>query len=210
MLLPADFSSFILVLALIGFLVKDAFYLPRRLFFHELYDIKDSTEKVFSNVAVVVLIVCVLWYSFMNSIATNPEPFNIFASSVDGLVQNLTYSGALTTEEVGSMNKAVIQGSISLSFISILYLISFIAIFSIGFVWEVVNKSAVCLTLKGEKRLYKRIVFESSDLIYLQKHQNLAEWEALKKEDITSIESTIADSLFQKSLSRVYHRIMKK
>lgn len=198
-----DFGSFILVLAVIGFLVKDAFYSPRRWLFHEPYDYKDSTEKIYSNVSFVVLLVSIAWMLFAWYVDRNQTQFENFLISFGDILQKMIDSGVLTDNSVLELSKQILRGMFLLSFFTAVYLIVFVTIAIAGIYYELMDRKTVSITLNTNqvKVIYRRILFESSDFIYLQKKDELKGWVAIKKEDISIIESTVPDSRLQTILS---------
>ncbi len=207
-----DFGSFILVLAVIGFLVKDAFYSPRRWLFHEPYDYKDSTEKIYSNVSFAVLLVCVAWMLFAWYVQWNQTQFENFLISLGDVLQKMIDSGALTDNSVLESSKQILRGMFLLGFFTAVYFIAFIMIATAGIYYELMDRKAISITLNTNqvKVIYRRILFESSDFIYLQNKDDLKRWVAIKKEDISIIESTVTDSRLQTSVSSFCTWLKKK
>ncbi|WP_340820183.1 hypothetical protein [Methanolobus sp. WCC4] len=211
MVLLDDFGGFILILAIIGFLVKDAFYLPRRLMLTEPYDINKSSSNMLPNVALAVALVSAIWYLIAMSISSNPEPANNLFISIDELIQKMLTSNLLTQKEVEVIYKSVMQGMIILTALSMIYLLSFGVISLIGLIYELSTQKAINISFDCEKEeVYRRVLFESSDLIYLQRVDKPLEWVALKKDNISKVESTMDKSLMEVTLNLANSRFNKK
>lgn len=212
MVLFDGFGGFIVVLALIGFLVKDAFNFPRRLLLLEPYLFKKNTDQILSNVAVAVALVCGIWYIIVTNSSANPEPLNNFFISLSELLEKISNANLLTQSEVESISKSIARGVLILTVSSLIYVISFGILFVLGFLDEILNEKAVKVSLKesGNEKIYRRILFESSDLIYLQNVDNPRVWVALKKENISQIESAVANSFLQAFGRTVYSKLTKK
>lgn len=211
MVLLEDFGNFILILAVVGFLVKDAFYLPRRLMLFEAYGFNKNSSDIFSNVALAVFLVSVVWYQIAMSISSNPEPVNNVLISLGEMLQKMVTIDVITQSEVEAIYSNIARGTLILTISSVFYLLSFVLISRLGFIYELLTRNAVNISFDyGKKEVYRRVLFESSDLIYLQKSDTFSEWVALKKDNITKVESIVDKSLMEVIINRAYSRFNRK
>jgi hypothetical protein len=190
-----DLSFLIILLAIMGFMVKDTFYFSRKISIP--YELRDKDDKLFANVSIAILILSATFFCISYYYIANPDAIvNLLKSFVDGL-ERMVGSGAVSENSANDILEKVFLGLYFLVWATLIYLIGFLIVFVIGVAAIFFDNNAVEITFNKKlneetelKLTYRRIISESSEFLYVENLKDFRIYEGLKKCDIAKITKT--------------------
>jgi|GEM_PF-4901566 len=184
-----DISFIIIAIAIIGFIAKDSFYLSRRS--NVPYELRDESEKLFSNITIGILIISVCWMLIITLVLPIPDLANALVRPIFDQMVKLANTGIISPEMVNETIKNIIIFGNFLSIASLIFIgLIFVSTIA-GIIAMYMDKRAILVTLTNNRESLKflRIIKESEDYFYFQSLKNFRQWEAIPKTEVLRIKN---------------------
>jgi len=187
-----DFGFLIISLAVIGYILKDAFFFYRK--YTTPYELQKGEDRIFSYISIAILVISFVWLGILVILKNEPGYLQNIQPILEGF-QTILDMKLISAEQI----------SISLFyFISFLYLFTILAFFIalvLGIAFVYIDRNAISVTLSENSdtgKEFKRIICESEDFVYVESLDNFRNWEAIRKDEIKKINNIIVDSRAEK------------
>lgn len=195
-----DISFIIIAIAIIGFIARDSFYLSRRS--NVPYELRDESEKLFSNITIGLFIISVCWVIIVTFILPIPELANTLIKPIIDQLVNLANARIITPQNVDETIKNIIIYGNFLSIASIIFILLIFMSTIAGIIAMYMDPRGILVTLNNndEPKRFRRIIKESDDYFYFQSLKNFRQWEAIPKHEVLRIKNinTSEESLVNK------------
>jgi hypothetical protein len=184
-----DISFIIIAIAIIGFIAKDSFYLSRRS--NLPYELRDESEKLFSNITIGLFIISVCWMLIVSFILPIPDLANALVRPIFDQMVKLANAGIISSQSVDESIKNVIIWGNFLSVASIFFIVLIFVSTIAGIIAMYMDKRGILVTPKdgSENKKFRRIIKESDDYFYFQSLNNFRQWEAIPKAEVSRIKN---------------------
>jgi Fe2+ transport system protein B len=153
-----DFSFLIIVLAVFGFMLKDAFYFSRKVSIP--YEIRDKDDKIFSNVSLGLLIISLIFFFTAQYYLADPQKITEFIQFFFSGLFNLSKEGFITESNLIALIENITIGLYFLSWISFVFFVFFFLAFFFGIIALFFDNIAIEISFKsvdGGTQLIKNI-----------------------------------------------------
>ena len=184
-----DISFIIIALAILGFVIKDSFYLYRRA--NLPYELRDESEKLFANVTIGLWILSFFWWLFISNIQSLKWLIEPFFEQIQKWVNVGIISQSAFEEGVKNF---IIYGNF-LSIGTLLFLILITGSMIVGIVCMYIDKRYIIVKFNGDDtpKKYRRIIKESDDFFYFESFKNFRKWTAVPKSNVIEIKNVLLD-----------------
>jgi hypothetical protein len=206
-----DISFIIVAFAIVGYILKDAFFFYRKSTIP--YELQSGEERMFSYISLTLFISSVIWWAILTIIKNDPNMLYSLNPIFEGL-QRLVEMGVISLDQFNSYISTTLIFLFSFTIFSQIFIFAYTIAMTLGYIGFIIDSKAIKVTYKNNvviPRKFKRIIHESDEFIYVESLKDFRKWVAIKKEDIERINNIFTDSKFQefflKHLSPILNRV---
>ncbi|MDP3396404.1 MAG: hypothetical protein Q8S57_07050 [Methanoregula sp.] len=184
-----DISFVIIAIAILGFIIKDSFYLYRRA--NLPYELRDESEKLFSNITIGLWLISFFWLI----LATNANLVKYLIRPILDHFATLVSLGILHQSALDdAINNLIIYGNL-LTIGSFIFILLISVSMVIGIVWMFFDKRYILVTYENgdAPQKFRRIIKESDVFFYFESFKNFRKWKAVPKKNISEIKNILLD-----------------
>lgn len=190
-----DYGLIFISLAVFGFIVLDIYKTGQYLGIPDFY--KSNIEKFFHYISIAILVLSFSLF-FIAFVITAPNQGNIITESVIEffyIYEKIYESGVIREESyITSLNIYLLA-----TYFAVIYIVAYVFIFSFGLFIHYFRTIQLNVFLVGKREPIKfaGLLSESDDFFYFLKTGRINLWEAIRKDDISRIETVHALSQYE-------------
>lgn len=205
-----DFSFLIISLAIVGYILKDAFFFYRR--YNTPYELQRGEDRIFSYISIAILVISFVWLGILTILIGEPGIIQSFQPFLDGF-QKIIEMGLISEEQIAPSLFYFISFLYFFTIFVQVFILAFFIASALGIIFVYIDNKAICITFIGNpqiQRKFKRIICESEDFLYVESIDNFRNWEAIRKDSIQNITNISTHSRFQKFVKVHYENKLSK
>jgi len=190
-----DFTFIIIALAVIGFILRDAFFFYRK--YTIPYELQSEQDRMFSYISLAIFILSILWWGILQILRVSPSSIDTtLRPFLEGL-QKMVEFGLLSPEQLNSYLASTLLFLYIFSAFSLIFIFLYVTSMMFGIISVYVDTRAIEIEYRDNSlppRPFKRIIHESDEFIYVESSENFREWESIRKEEIRRIRNIFTPS----------------
>jgi hypothetical protein len=196
-----DYGIIIIILAVMGYALKDAFYFYRK--FSIPYEVKDQGDQLYGYISLALLILFVCLGLFAQVLKSNPDmAISFFTPFFQGL-ESITSGIGMSNTEVSSYFANILISFYLFNWFVVFFALAIGIAMILGLISIYLDTIAIevqFIDSKQPPKVYKRIIVESDYFFYFEIIEDFRNWESVRKNEILTIKRIFTKSKFDKIL----------